>query len=308
MYRDYNILADLEQLDNEEAQRYIRSLFEGYINRKKEKRLFDGQYEIPELIILTYYACIQKPQFSNIYETFKNRYISVDNAKNFKERYIYNENKLEDVHTKEEQLGLRRVYDFIREKEDLDSISIYTLSDIHEILYSLTPYPAFGGTYRNDQRFLPNSGVDLTPPYLIVREMNALRSEVSDIVQMGIELGKNVEPNKIIDYVDRCVELKCKLIKIHPFGDGNGRSIRAFTNLLFKLANLPPVYIENRERVKYGEAMQAALGDNDTTKIKVFYYYKICDSIISLDSHLEEKIDVTKTNGNKVKKLGTNIK
>lgn len=308
MYRDYNILADLEQLDSDEAQRYIRYLFEGYVNRKKEKRLFDGNYEIPELIILTYYACIQKPQFSNIYENFKNQYISLDSVKNFKERYIYNENKLEDVHTKEEQLGLRRVYDYIREKDDLDNISIYTLSDIHEILYSLTPHPEFGGKYRNEQGILTNGRIDIAPPYMIVREMNNLRDEVNEIVSMGNELGQNIEPEKIIDYIDKCVELKCKLIKIHPFGDGNGRSVRAFTNLLFKIANLPPVYIENRERVKYLEAMHNALGDNDTTKIKVFYYYKICDSIISLDSHLEEKIDVTKINANKVKKIGTNIK
>ena len=309
MYRDYDILADIQKLGSEEARKYISDLFQEYVNRKREKRLFDRDYEIPELIILTYYACIQKPEFSHIYETFKNRYISVDSIKNFKERYIYNENKLENVHTKEEQLGLRRVYDFIREKDDLDNISIYTLTDIHEILYSLTPYPEFGGKYRNDLRFLPNSGVDLTPPCMIVHEMNSLRAEVNEIVAMGNKLGQNVEPNKIFDYIDKCVELKCKLIKIHPFGDGNGRSVRAFTNLLFKLANLPPIYIENRERVKYGEAMQAALGDEDTTKIKVFYYYKICDSIISLDSHLEEKIDTSITkNGevNKVKKLGTN--
>ena len=32
--------------------------------------------------------------------------------------------------------------------------------------------------------------------------------------------------------------------------------------------------------------MQSAVGDNDLTKIKQFYYYKICDSIISLDINL----------------------
>lgn len=33
--------------------------------------------------------------------------------------------------------------------------------------------------------------------------------------------------------------------------------------------------------------MQCAVGDNDLTKLKQFYYYKICDSIISLDIHLD---------------------
>lgn len=295
MYRDYHILDDLRNLDDEEAKDYIGKLFAGYVNRKKEKRLFEEHDGIPEILILTYYTCVAKPKFYNVYQEFKDKYIPEDQNKNFKERYIYNENKLEDVHTKEERSGLRLVYGYIQEKQDLDNISIYTLSDIHEILYKLTPYPEFGGRYRRDQALLSHSGINITPPYLIVREMNELRYDVSDLVTMGNELGQNIEPDRILEYVDKCVELKCKLIKIHPFGDGNGRSIRAFTNLLFKLANIPPVYIENRERVKYVEAMQSALGDGDLTKIKQFYHYKICDSIISLDTHLEDKIDMSTT-------------
>ncbi|MBQ7136352.1 MAG: Fic family protein [Bacilli bacterium] len=281
------ILDSLREFDEEEAKLYMQLLFDGYMTRKKEKRLFEETNRTPQLIILTYYTCVKKPQFNKIYELFKNKYISEDEIKKFRERYIYNENKLEDVHTREEKLGLRKVYDYIQAKEDLDNINLYTLSDIHEILYSHTPYPEYGGKYRTDMRFLPNSGVDLTPPYLIVHEMNALKPEIDELVAMGNELGRNIEPEKILDYVDRCIELKCKFIKIHPFFDGNGRSVRAFTNLLFRLANIPPVYIENKERVKYGEAMNAALADNDLSKIKGFYYYKICDSIISLDMHLE---------------------
>lgn len=307
-------LEGLDEFTEEEAKEFIKMLFEGYVNRKKEKRLFEESTVIPELIILIYYTCVKNPHFSNIYENFKNKYISEDSIKNFKERYIYNENKLEDVHSREERLGLRKVYDYIQAEEDLESINLYTLTDIHRILYSATPYPEFGGRYRNDLRFLPNSGVDLTPPYLIVNEMNQLRDEINSLVEMGNKLGKkNIESKEIINYVDRCIELKCKLIKIHPFGDGNGRSVRAFTNLLFRLANIPPVYIENKERVKYGVAMQIALGDEDLSKIKGFYYYKICDSIISLDTYLEHDNKLgTKSSTNshneltKTKKLGTN--
>lgn len=284
------VFEQLELLSENEAKMFMQMLFIGYENRKKEGLIFEVSPRIPKLIILTYYNYIKKPQFSNIYENFKKKYINDNSSvKNFKERYIYNENKLEEVHTKEEIAGLRKVYDYIQSKEDLENVNLYTLSDIHEILYSLTPYPDFGGKYRRDIRFLPGSGVDLTPPEMIVHEMNLLRGEINDLVAMGNEIGKNNEPEKLIEYVDKCIELKCKFIKIHPFGDGNGRSVRAFTNLLFRLANIPPVYVENREKVKYGEAMQAALGDNDLTKIKGFYYYKICDSIMSLDSQLEKE-------------------
>ena len=116
--------------------------------------------------------------------------------------------------------------------------------------------------------------------------MNKLRIEINELIKEGIRLGKEIDPKNIIEYINKCIEIKCKLIKIHPFGDGNGRSIRAFINLLFRLANIPPIYIENKEREKYGVAMQLAVGDGDLSKIKQFYYYKICDSIISLDINL----------------------
>lgn len=306
-----NSVEDLKYLNEFEAKEYIKLLFDGYILRKKEKRLFEESTVIPELIITTYYACAKNIQFYNIYEQFKNKYIQDETEmKNFKERYLYNENKLEDVHTKEERKGLRLVYDFIQQTQDLNGINMYTISDIHRILYSVTPYPEFGGAYRKDLRFLPNSGIDLTSPWDIVREMNGLRNEIDILVDKGRELRENINPNEIINYVDKCIELKCKLIKIHPFGDGNGRTSRAFTNLLFRLANLPPVYVENKERDKYGEAMQCALGDNNLSKIKGFYYYKICDSIISLDSCFnknqgqDEKNNETNEVSQKVKKIG----
>lgn len=277
------VIDSLKKLNEEEAREYIELLFEGYINRKKEKRLFEDSTQIPAIIILTYYTCIKKPFFNNIYEEFKNKYIS---EKNFKERYLYNENKLEDVHSKEEQQGLRLVYDYIQQKDNFDDVSIYTLSDIHQILYSKAPYPEFGGRYRTDERYLPNSGIDVISPSLIVHEMNILRYKINELIIEGKRLGKENDPQNLLTYINKCIELKCKLIKIHPFGDGNGRSIRAFINLLFRMANIPPIYIENKERDKYGVAMQLAVGDNDLTKIKQFYYYKICDSIISLDIHL----------------------
>ena len=277
------VIESLKKMNEEQSKEYIQMLFEGYLTRKTEKRLFENSTVIPEMIILTYYTCIRKPFFNNIYEEFKNKYIPL---KNFKERYLYNENKLEQVHSKEEQQGLRLVYDYIQKKDTFDDISIYTLSDIHEILYSKSPYPEFGGKYRTDERSLPNSGIDVTSPSLIVHEMNKLRYEINELINEGIRLGKEIDPKNIIEYINKCIEIKCKLIKIHPFGDGNGRSIRAFINLLFRLSNIPPIYIENKEREKYGIAMQLAVGDGDFSKIKQFYYYKICDSIISLDINL----------------------
>ena len=119
--------------------------------------------------------------------------------------------------------------------------------------------------------------------------MNLLKPEVEKLVSEGISLEKTHNVSELINYIDQCVILNCKLIKIHPFSDGNGRSVRAFMNLLFKLANIPPVYIENKEKYKYREAMYKALVEEDYTDIKDFYHFKICDSIMALDVHVQEK-------------------
>ena len=59
--------------------------------------------------------------------------------------------------------------------------------------------------------------------------------------------------------------------------------MRALTNLLFKLANIPPIYVKLSERDNYLKAMASALEEKNYSKIREFYYYKICDSILELD-------------------------
>lgn len=59
--------------------------------------------------------------------------------------------------------------------------------------------------------------------------------------------------------------------------------MRALTNLLFKLANIPPIYVKLSERDNYLKAMSYALEKENYSQIREFYYYKICDSILELD-------------------------
>ncbi len=275
---------NFNDFSDEEAREYISLLFDGYQKRKKEKRLYkhDG---VPEIIIKTYYSFVDKPNFDQI-------------VYNFKRRYIYNENKMEEVEHSCEEKGLASVYDYILKKEDLENISIYDLSYIHEALYSKTPHPEFGGKYRTREIYLlgeeengiKTGSVELCPYWNITHEMNNLRPEVDALVKRGLALGRISNVSKLIDYINDCVKLKCKLIKIHPFGDGNGRATRGFINLLFRLANIPPVYIKNKEKIKYQHAMNKALVNEDYDDIINFYHFKICDSIMALDIQIKEKI------------------
>ena len=43
---------------------------------------------------------------------------------------------------------------------------------------------------------------------------DSLREDINDLVEWGLRLGNNSSPSEIISYIDKCIKLKCKLIKI----------------------------------------------------------------------------------------------
>lgn len=270
---------------NEEARNYIESIFKGYLKRKKNGSLYSRDDLIPQLLIGAYYTYVERLDANEVFADFKRR-------------YIYNENQLEQVHELKERQGLSKVYDYLQEITDFSNINVYELIKIHKILYSKVDFPEFGGSIRKIDVYLPGSGINLTSFEDIPNELQSLYIWSKELLKKGLTLSVNPEPTAIMDYIDECIKLKCALIKIHPFFDGNGRSARALLNLYFKVANIPPVYVMKSERDEYEQAMNKAICEkeygSDFTSINKFYYYKICDSLVSLDLDKQKKNDATK--------------
>ena len=109
-------------------------IFEGYLKRKSEHRLYQKDSLIPEQIISIYYQSKEEPQFNVIYY-------------NFKRNYLYNESRIDETLSEEERKGLAKVYDYIKDydfsKQKFD-IFIEAMK-IHMMLYSECPHPEFGG-------------------------------------------------------------------------------------------------------------------------------------------------------------------
>lgn len=267
-----NLLINAK-LSNDEARNYILMIFDGYMARKRKGTLYRDNDPVPEIIIKTYYSCVDKVNFDEILSTFRKKYIT-------------NENKLELVHSRQEQLGMGIVYDYIQNFFNYDNLNIYTLLSIHSLLFSKVPCPEFGGKFRNYDVYLPGTGIPTSTWDSVPMEIQNLFVPVNSLINEGLKLRDDINPNSLMDYINKCIELKCNIIRIHPFADGNGRSTRAFINLLFKIANIPPVYVKETERLEYQKAMQKAIGDENLSDIKTFYYYKICDSIIELDINI----------------------
>lgn len=259
---------------NEEAREYIEKIFKGYSKRKKSGKLYSKDDLIPQIIIGSYYTYVDRLDIDEVFS-------------NFKRKYIYNENQLEAVHELTERKGLSKVYDYLQDYMNYNNVNVYQMIIIHQILYSLATYPDFGGSFRMMDVYLPGSGINLSSYENIPREIQTLFLESVELAKRGQNITKFPTPENILNYIDDCIKLKCALIKIHPFMDGNGRSARALLNLYFKLANIPPVYVKKSERLEYQEAMNRAICDKeynpDFSSINRFYYYKLCDSIVELD-------------------------
>lgn len=269
-----------------ELRDLIILIFEGYLKRKEEKRLYQKDSSIPEQIIVMYYKANENPHFRILYN-------------NFKRKYLYNESRIDETISEDERKGLDRVYDYIKEYDfSKKKFDIFVESmKIHMLLYSACPYPEFGGILRDSMAVLKNEIVEVPPA-------EEARKYFQSFVGKKLPNVDFSDPNSIFDYINSCIYITTELIRNQPFADGNKRTFRALLNLMFKQYNLPPVYVKTKEREEYKDALMRALQKKDYTSLNRFYYYKICDSIYDLDiseelKKEEEKVLVKKSSSKK---------
>lgn len=282
-------ITETLKMSDSEILEYIKFNFNMYQERKKDGVLYSDNDKFPRWLIELYYSRFERTEMTNIFDAYKENYLLL-NSKSVK-----NENEVENVHSEPERLGLSVVYDAIQNNDiNVQSLGIYSLAVLHQLLYSLAPHPEFGGQFRTDPAHLHNSPVELCAPGDIAIEISKLYMPVKDLINKGLAVSNNNDYSDIIEYIDNCVKLHCELIQIHPFPDGNGRTTRALMNALFKIANIPPVYVKPSEKIEYFKAMEKAIVEKKYEDIYTFFQYKVCDSIIKLDLSLSRRRNNTK--------------
>lgn len=60
------------------------------------------------------------------------------------------------------------------------------------------------------------------------------------------------------EFVERVIQIHHRLTVIHAFRDGNGRTSRAFANMLLLKRNVSPVFFKDKEKDEYKEALKEA--------------------------------------------------
>jgi Fic family protein len=137
------------------------------------------------------------------------------------------------------------LFSIINDDYILRSIDILSLHNL--VLRSIEE--DFAGRLRNGGVRI--SGANFVPP-------NA--NKVSDLLDELIDF-VNTNPLELND-IELAAIFHHKLVWIHPFFDGNGRTVRLAMNLLLMRCGFPPAIILKNDRTKYYEALNQANNGN----------------------------------------------
>lgn len=128
---------------------------------------------------------------------------------------------------------------------------------------------------------------------------NAGRLRRVNVRITGLDL-KLAEPIKLQELMDEFIQwlhtsiehpvliaadAHLKLVTIHPFIDGNGRSARLLMNLLLMQAGYPPAVIHPEQRKEYVDALRSAQLDGDAEPFRVLIAQCVEKS---LDGYIEQ--------------------
>lgn len=128
--------------------------------------------------------------------------------------------------------------------ERCESLSIQEILDLHGLVLNSIE-EEFAGRLRNGGVRI--SGANFVPP-------NALK--VSGLMD---ELFSFVKDNPLnLNTIELATVFHHKFVWIHPFFDGNGRTVRLAMNLLLMKQGFPPAIILTNDRVKYYSALNDA--------------------------------------------------
>ena len=129
--------------------------------------------------------------------------------------------------------------------------------------------PEIGGVYSQFRRKIAGSNAIFPNPVKIPAMMQ----------QLGEDLSK-IEHGPAASF-----DAHYRLVAIHPFADGNGRTARLLMNLLLLRGAYPPVAVRPEKRKVYLDALEHASLTDDLSPFQTFLHKQ-------LDATLREYVDV----------------
>ncbi len=157
------------------------------------------------------------------------------------------------LEAKDHHAALEYLYDLI-DKDKKHTISEVLIKNLHQIILQETD-KEWAGRYRNANVII--AGAKHTPPDAL-----QVPQKMRDLITWLVS-----QKNKL-DIVELSALLHHKLVNIHPFFDGNGRTARLTMNLFLMQAGYPLVVILKTDRKKYYDVLDKADSGNYEPLIK----------------------------------------
>lgn len=147
----------------------------------------------------------------------------------------------EHFEAKNHEIAIDKLFAMVQENYHLRATDIILLHS----LVMRTIEEDFAGRYRNGSVRI--AGANFIPP-------NAMK--VSDLVD---ELVQFVNENSLqLNTIELATLFHHQFVWIHPFFDGNGRTVRLAMNLILMQKGFPPAIILSNDRKKYYDALNQA--------------------------------------------------
>lgn len=165
-----------------------------------------------------------------------------------------------------EVAGLASAYDWVfRKAMSAGPLVIYDATEINKLLFSAARHPEFGGAFRQANTFVLGGKFETVDYRRVVQEMYFKGKEIDAFVANSDSLLPS-------EYLERVLDIHHGLTVVHPFRDGNGRSLRAFANLMFLRRGLPPVLFTDETKDLYKDALGKADETGNRDALYELYY------------------------------------
>lgn len=197
----------------------------------------------------------------------------------FQSNYIYNDSRLEGLDVEPVQvaeivadLRLNKQYsEYCKEENEAylsiaghslmyqeifnnplkETSSAFDTVGLNRKLFSYFPNPEFGGNFRQSNTLVIGAKFDTVDYSQIINHMVEVDKEIKEIFSKknSMSLSKHLES---------LFKIHHDLTVIHPFIDGNGRTLRVFLNIQLMMSGVSPVYVKVEEKKEYLKALETA--------------------------------------------------
>ncbi|MCH7902785.1 Fic family protein [archaeon] len=138
-------------------------------------------------------------------------------------------------------------------KEHNGNLDADLLFKFHEMYFKETK-PGIAGKYKKIQNYIKGSRFETTPPELVITDMKLYFKEYK-------ELKKKFHPLELAAWVH------WKLVRIHPFQDGNGRTARIVMNFVLHQNGYGLIDIKTKDKKQYMKHLENCNYHNNAGKL-----------------------------------------